>query len=252
MVKNGLITAQALADVLDISVETVWNYTLTDTIPFEKLEGQYHYNLKEVVTALTAIGERAGDYISCTRKFTYQDYLALPEVQGYRYEILAGELVKELGPMIVHQRVSRELEFMLLAYFRQVDPTGEVFDAPLDLTLGDFTVVQPDILYISGEQRDIIKEARIDGAPLLAVEIISESSRQKDRLRKRQIYQEAGIQHYWLVDPNEKTMECLALWDGEYVLAASGINDATLTHPSFPGLSIPLAGIWQGYRQPAP
>ncbi len=246
MVKN-LITAQVLADALDLSVETVWRYTRNNKIPYVTLgKRQYRYNLQEVIAALTGTGvrEKSLEYISGPRKFTYQDYLELPEDPGYRYEVLAGELVKEPGPIIVHQRVSRELEFILLVYFRQTDSLGEVFFAPLDLTLGNFTVVQPDILYISSEQRDIIKETRIDGAPLLAVEIISESSRRKDRFRKREIYQEAGISHYWLVDPHEKTMECLALRDGEYILAASGMDDDIVTHPDFPGLSISLAEIW--------
>lgn len=65
----------------------------------------------------------------------------------------------------MHQRVSRKLEFITLMHFRQTDPLGEIFDAPQDLTLGNFTVIPPDILYISGGQRDIIKETRFDGAP---------------------------------------------------------------------------------------
>lgn len=246
--KKELITAQVLADALDLSVETIWRYTRTDKIPYAKLgERQYRYNLQEVIAALTGTGvrEKSMEYITGSRKFTYQDYLELPDEPGYRYEVLAGELIKEPGPIIVHQRVSRELEFILLAYFRQADPLGEVFDAPLDITLSDFTVVQPDILYISGEQKDIIKETRIDGAPMLAVEIISESSRRKDRLLKRRIYQEAGIQHYWLVDPQEKTLECLALREGEYILSASGLDDDVVIHPDFPDLSINLADLWR-------
>lgn len=247
MGQTDLITAQALADALDLSVETIWRYTRNNKIPYVTLGGrQYRYNLPEVVSALsgTIVQEKTLEYFSGSKKFTYQDYLGLPEEPGYRYEVLAGELVKEPGPIIIHQRVSRELEYILLVYFRQTDPLGEVFYAPLDLTLGDFTVVQPDILYISGEQKDIIKETRIDGAPLLSVEIISESSRRKDRLRKRQIYQEAGINHYWLVDPYEKTIECLTLRNEEYILAVSGMDEDIVTHPDFPGLSIPLSELW--------
>lgn len=247
MEKSNLVTAQALAQALDLSVETIWRYTRKQRIPFVTLGGrQYRYNLQEVIAALTGGGvrEQGTEYITGPKKYTYQDYLELPEEPGYKQEILDGILVKEPGPVVLHQRVSRELEFLLLVYFRQTDPKGEIFDAPLDLTLGNYTVVQPDILYISGEQKDIIKEARIDGAPLLAVEIISESSRSKDRLRKRQIYQAAGIQHYWLVDPLEKTIECLALRDDNYVLAAAGMDDDVVAHPDFPGLSLPLAKLW--------
>ncbi|MGI6362997.1 MAG: Uma2 family endonuclease [Bacillota bacterium] len=248
MGQTDLITAQALADALNLSVETIWRYTRNNKIPYVTLgERQYRYNLQEVLAALTGarVREKAPEYISGPKKFTYQDYLELPEEPGYRYEVLAGELVKEPSPIVVHQRICRELEFILLLYFRKTDPLGEIFFAPLDVTLGDFTVVQPDILFISGTQKDIVKETRIDGAPRLVVEIISETSRRKDRLRKRQIYQEAGVQHYWLVDSYEKTFECLALRDGEYILAASGMDEDTVTHPDFPGLSLPLAELWQ-------
>lgn len=248
MEKTNLITAQVLADALNLSVETVWRYTRNNRIPFVTLgERQYRYNLHEVVVALagTGVREKATEYISGPKKFTYQDYLELPVEPGYKYEILEGMLIKEPGPNVIHQRISRELEFILLVYFRQTDPQGEIFYAPLDLTLGDFTVVQPDILYIPGDQKGIIKEARIDGAPLLAVEIISESSRSKDRLRKRQIYQKSGIQHYWIVDPFAKTLECLACREGDYVLATAGMDEETVTHPDFPGLSIPLSQLWR-------
>lgn len=248
MKTTNLITAQALADALGLSVETIWRYTRNNKIPYITLgERQYRYNLQEVLAALagTGVRERTPEYISGAKRFTYQDYLKLSEEPGCRYEILAGELTKEPSPFTLHQRVSRELGYILLVYLRRTNPLGEIFNAPLDLTLNEFTVVQPDIMYISGEQKDIIKETRIDGAPLLVVEIISETSRRKDRLRKRRVYQEAGIQHYWLVDPYEKTIECLAPHDGEYILAASGMDEETVTHPDFPGLSIPLSELWR-------
>lgn len=249
MGKTDLITAQALAEALNLSVETIWRYTRNKKIPYVTLgERQYRYNLQEVLAALTGarVREKAPAYISGASKFTYQDFLELPEEPGYRYELLAGELVKEPNPVVLHQRVARELAYLLLLYFRQADPLGEIFFAPLDVTLDEYTAVQPDILFVSGQQKDIVKDVRIDGAPFLVAEILSETSRSKDRLRKRRIYQEAGIQHYWLVDPYEKTFECLALRDGEYILAASGMNDDTVIHPDFSGLSIPLAGLWPG------
>jgi predicted DNA-binding transcriptional regulator AlpA len=140
MGETDLITAQALADALDISVKTIWRYTRNNKIPYVTLgERQYRYNLSEVVAALngTRVRKKALEFISGPNEFTYQDYLKLPEEPGYKYEVLAGELIKEPGPIIMHQRISRELEFILLAYFRQTDPLGENFYAPLDLTLVD-------------------------------------------------------------------------------------------------------------------
>ncbi len=89
-------------------------------------------------------------------------------------------------------------------------------------------------------QKDIVKHARIDGPPTLVVEVLSPSTHRKDRLKKMQIYQRAGVQHYWLVDPEEKTLECFALRDGLYTLMAAGMEEDVVEHPDFSGLSIDL------------
>lgn len=243
-----LITAHALAGALDLSVETIWRYTREKTIPFIELgPRQYRYRLDEVIAALSgaAVREREAGYKSdAGKKLTYQDYLEMPEEPGCRFEILDGILVKEPSPNVPHQRVSRRLQRLLEDYFWKVDPRGEVLDAPLDTTLGDITVVQPDLLYVSGEQQNMVKETRIDGPPALVVEIISPTSRRKDRVQKMQIYQNAGVQHYWLVDPGEKTLECFSLREGLYALLAAGMDNDVVKHPEFAGLEVNLSVLW--------
>lgn len=242
-----LITAQALAETLNLSVDTIWRYTRENKIPFIELGNkQYRYRLADVMNVLTAsVQEKASAYkTDPTKKFTYQDYLEIPEEPGFRYEVLDGMLIKEPSPNVLHQRASLRLIRILQDYFWKVDPAGEIFVAPLDVTFHDITVVQPDIFYVSGEQNQIVKEARIDGPPTLAVEVISPSSGRRDRLQKLQIYQKAEVQHYWLVNPAEKTLECFALRDGAYVLAAAGMDDEVVEHPGFPGLSVALQSLW--------
>lgn len=251
---NGkdLVTAEFLADALDLSVETIWRYTRTNRIPYVKLgERQYRYHVGEVTQALSSVvTEKSQDYKMETKIYTYQDYLTLPEERGFRYEVLEGELVKEASPNLLHQRISRELEFLIITYFKQTDPKGEVFYAPLDVTFGDKTVVQPDILYVAGSRLAIMKKNRIDGAPTLTVEIISDSSWRKDRIRKLRVYQKAGVLHYWLVNPLDQTFECFVLRDGNYSLVASGMDDDVVEHPDFPGLAIPLAELWHDPTEP--
>ncbi|MGI6436328.1 MAG: Uma2 family endonuclease [Syntrophomonadaceae bacterium] len=245
---NKLITAQALAESLDLSVETIWRYTRENKIPCVELGSrQYRYKLADVIQALAGptVEEKVFPYeIEPAKKLTYQDYLLLPEEPGYRYEILQGELLKEPSPSVLHQRVSRRLQRILEDYFEKNDPEGETFDAPLDVTFHDVTVVQPDLFYVAGEQKQIIQDARIDGPPALVVEILSAFSGRKDRVQKMRIYQEAQVQHYWLVNPLERTLECFALRDGLYALAAAGMDDDTVEHPVFAGLSIPLNALW--------
>ncbi len=243
-----LITAHALAKMLDLSVETIWRYTRENKIPYIELGSkQYRYKLTDVVRALTGstVQEKTADYkTEPGKKYTYQDYLKLPEKPGYRFEVLEGVLIEDPSPSVMHQRVSRRLQRILEDYFWEVDTKGEIFNAPLDVTFGDITVVQPDLFYVSGEQKVIVKEARIDGPPTLVVEVLSPSSRRKDRLQKLRTYQKAGVQHYWIVNPEEKTLECFALRDGTYALLAAGMDEDVVEYPDFAGLSIDLKALW--------
>ncbi len=256
--EKELMTAQILAENLNLSVETIWKYTRDKKIPYIQLGNkQYRYRLEDVIKALSdssvknsgpyAVKENVAGYtLQSTRKITYQDYLTLPEEPGYRYEILDGILVKEPSPNVMHQRVSRRLQRILEDYIWEFDPAGEVFNAPLDVTFGDISVVQPDILYISSQQKHTILEARIDGPPTLVVEILSPSSSRKDRLKKLQIYQRAKVNHYWIINPEEKTVECFALRDELYTLVATGLDEDIIEHPDFKELSINLNTLWHG------
>jgi len=243
-----LVTAYSLAEVLNLSVETIWKYTRENRIPCVKLGNkQYRYRLSEVMRALSehSVQEERADYkVDTTKKYTYQDYLKLAEEPGYRYEVLEGVLVKAPSPSVMHQRVSRRLIRVLEDYFSEIDPEGEVFFAPLDVTLQENTVVQPDLLYISGKQRKLVEETRIDGPPTLVIEIISPSTSRKDRIQKRNIYRKYSVQQYWLVHPEEKTLECFALRDGAYSLVSSGMDEDVVEHPDFSGLTVSLEKLW--------
>ncbi len=247
--EKNLITAHELARALDLSVETIWRYTREKKIPFVELDGkQYRYRMNDVLKALTVsrVGESLAAYgQDPEKKMTYRDYCALPEEPGYRYEVLDGILVKDPSPNVSHQRVIPRLWQILDDYYRSIDQEGEVFLSPLDVTLGDYTVVQPDLFYVSRQQKEIVRLERIDGAPTLAVEVISPSSGRKDRMKKMRIYQEAGVKHYWLVDPAEKTFECFSLHDGLYARIAGGMEDEVVEHPELEGLKIELGRLWK-------
>ncbi len=244
--EKELITAHALAAALNLAVDTVWRYTREKKIPYIELGNrQYRYNLDEVVKALSQPEvKETGSAYGNRKKYTYQDYLALPEEEGWRHEILDGELVKEPSPSLAHQQAVGELFFVLKKYFAEKDPEGYVFPAPLDITFHDTTVVQPDILYVAGTQKEIMEAARINGPPMLVVEILSPATRRKDRVKKMQIYQHENVRHYWLVDPVAKTLECFALRGGLYALVASGMDTETVKHPDFDGLAIDLGALW--------
>lgn len=247
---NSLITAKELADELNLSVDTIWRYTREKKIPFVELSGkQYRYNLKLVISSLSTpsmVKEQEAEYtLNNNGRYTYKDYLKMPNEPGVKLEILEGFLVKEPAPNIIHQSIVGKLYLILNEYFETYDPEGYVFLSPLDVTLGDISVVQPDLIFISGEKNELIEKNRIDGPPTIAVEVISPSSRRKDRLQKLQIYQREGVEHYFIVSPEDKTLECYQLRDGNYVLVAAGMDGDMVRHPIYAGLDISLLPLWK-------
>lgn len=252
-----LLTAQELSEILNLSVETVWRYTRQKKIPAVELgEKQYRYEKNAVLAALAGkksngmfVKEEHPSYVK-QGGYTYEDYLKLPEEPGYRYEILEGYLVKEPSPTKHHQRISAVLFRQLADFFDSFDPEGELFFAPLDVTLTMHNVVQPDILFISGSNKQDKYEERIDGPCDLVVEVMSRSNRRKDRLQKMEIYRKAGTPHYWLADPDENTLEAFVLKGENYSLISAGSTGDRFTHPDFPGLELDLDKIF--YRPATP
>ncbi|HHM04808.1 MAG TPA: Uma2 family endonuclease [Gammaproteobacteria bacterium] len=146
-------------------------------------------------------------------RFTYEDYRSLCDAADQRYELMDGEIVMVPAPTTRHQRVSRELEYLILNHVKKHD-LGEVFDAPVDVVLGkgkDRQVVQPDIVFVAKERAGIVAEAAIEGAPDLVVEILSPSTEEWDRRYKKAVYARYGVREYWLVAPDTETIEVYVL-----------------------------------------
>jgi len=243
MGSGELVTAQELADSLSLSVDTVWRYTREKRIPFVEIgKRQYRYNKQEVLKALsgvtyfTQVKEDSAFYHD-KKKLTYADYAKLPEEPGFRHEIIDGVLIRDPSPSFQHQRVSRRLQRILEDYINKADPKGEVFDAPLDLSLSEYTVVQPDLLYLHGNRP--AQNDPIDVVPELVVEVISPSTGRKDRVQKLNHYLSSGVIHYWILDPEECFIEAYELRGGYYVsIVRSHTGD--FSHPGFPGLTFDI------------
>ena len=243
-----LLTAYELAKELNLSVETVWRYTRQKKIPVTVLgKKQYRYEKSKVLTALEKNdGLVKGDPNQNFNKneFTYEDYLKLKNEPGYRHEVLDGILVKEPSPSFRHQKVAGKLFRELADFLDGFDPQGEVIFSPIDVTLSEKNVLQPDIMFISGERKDIILDERIDGPCDLIVEIVSPKYRRKDRIEKLEVYRNAGVLHYWIVDPEEDFLEAYKLIEKHYALIVSGDKEGEFTHPDFPGLEIDLEKVF--------
>jgi Uma2 family endonuclease len=153
-------------------------------------------------------------------QWTYPDYRRLPD-NGMRYEIIRGELFMSPAPRPKHQEVSLNLALAMHQFVKE-HGLGKVYSAPIDLILPDLAnPVQPDLLFIRQERLAMVKENFIEGAPDLIVEVLSPSNPDLDRRIKFQIYAQAGVAEYWLVDPEHRQIEVYVLRGQAYALAGT-------------------------------
>jgi Uma2 family endonuclease len=175
-------------------------------------------------------------------EWTYEDYARLPD-NGMRYEIIRGDLYMSPAPRPKHQRVIVALLKHLLTYLEQ-KPIGEVLISPIDLILPDLTdPVQPDLLFISQEKLDIVKENFIEGVPELIVEVLSPGNPEHDRRTKFRVYAAAGVKEYWLIDPDARTTEVYVLRGEAYALAQIFGVDQTIRSEVLAEFTAPVAEI---------
>jgi len=175
------------------------------------------------------------------KKYTYEDYLKTPD--DVRYELIEGDLLMTPSPVTKHQRILRELGFELLSFVRVKD-LGEIFLAPFDVHLDNENVVEPDILFISKQRLHIIGEKNVQGPPDLVVEILSESTANRDLVQKKRLYAKFGVKEYWIVIPGEEIVEIYTLKDALYVLCKSFGKENAIESPLLKGLKIDLKKIF--------
>ncbi len=149
---------------------------------------------------------------------TEDDLAKMPD-DGHRYELVDGVLLVTPAPNAAHQTCVVSLT-VLLRRSRTSDLA--VFVAPFDVRLSRFTVVEPDVLVA---RRSDLTEARLEGPPVLAVEVLSPSTRAVDLAMKRLTYEAAGVPAYWLVDPVAPSLTVLHLEEGQYVEHAMVTGD---------------------------
>jgi len=176
-------------------------------------------------------------------KLTYEDLLCWPE-DGKRHELIDGEHYVTPAPIPRHQIVSIRLSSRIGRVVEEQD-LGLLLYAPVDIVFSEVDVVEPDLLFIARHRLDIVGETHVHGAPDLLVEILSPSTRRRDEITKRHLYEQNGVREYWVVDPELEAIKVYRL-AGETYRREAELTVETgdrLSSPLFPGLEIPLAEI---------
>lgn len=158
--------------------------------------------------------------------FTLADLDALPD-DGKQYELVDGMLLVTPSPVPLHQRAVLQLAWALKP---GCPDEYDVFVAPLDYRPSDRRSLQPDVMVV---RRADVGPTNITKPPVLVVEVLSPSTRSKDLLLKRGLYQDAGVPSYWIVDPATAELNVLELENGVYVdrVTVKGENVFETTTP---------------------
>jgi len=175
-------------------------------------------------------------------KITFEDYLKLPSREGTIYELDEGELLMEPSPALRHNLIRQRIAAQLTQFVR-AHRLGVVVEE-MDFRLGADTVRNPDVAFITSNHLKKIDPDRspVDGAPALAVEVISPSNPAQDTLKKAHQYLNAGSQAVWLVYPSLRMVQIHTLAGIHDVKEPDSIREKKL----FSGLefSLSLAAIF--------
>lgn len=183
------------------------------------------------------------------RPWNRDDLQRLP-ADGRRYELIDGALIVTPAPVTRHQVMSAQLFLLLNAACNSgassVDPSLVVLAAPLDVVLASDTIAQPDLVVAPYSQFD---ERGLPGAPVLLVEILSPSTKAFDLYVKRERYERAGVEHYWIADPDKPSVTVLRLQNDVFVEQGRAVGPEALhVAAPFDVTIIPSRLVFPGLR----
>ena len=159
-------------------------------------------------------------------------------------ELWEGELLRSPAPSFFHQEIALRFYRQLYDWVARLR-LGKVIAAPIDMVLSEHRVTQPDVAYISQARLTIIQRAIMGPADLVA-EVVSLGSRHRDRLEKRDLYEQHGVHEYWIIDPEAGTADVLFLEHGTYQLVTRSAAGQNATSRLLPGFEISMANLLHG------
>jgi prevent-host-death family protein len=201
--------------------------------PYEEPENSY-----------STIAEKAEKYDWKSEKISYEDFQKLAEESENRYEYIDGEVYLLSSPSYDHQNVIVEIINVLYNWFK--GKKCRPLTAPFDVTLtkdNNINVVQPDIIVIC-DTENINEKRRYTGIPTLVIEVLSETTQQKDMLKKLNLYLYSGLKEYWIVNPLRKEVYTYFFEEQDIEEYRVYKGAETAQSMAFEGLEIPLEQIF--------
>jgi Uma2 family endonuclease len=172
---------------------------------------------------------------------TYEELQQLPS-EGNRWELIDGEAYMTPAPNRIHQKIVRRLA---RAFEDAIEDLSEVYLAPLDVVLAEATALQPDLIFVHEENREILQD-QIRGVPDLVAEVLSPSTVKMDRGVKMETYARHGVPEYWIVDPGAESIEIYRIDRAvrRYRHEGTHATGNRATTPLLPALSVDPADLF--------
>ena len=182
--------------------------------------------------------------------YSYADYLMWKLKE--RVELFKGKIMEmSPGPNRFHQAVSRNIFGILWNNFK--NDKCQIFFAPFDVRLLDkkkttpdknvYTVVQPDICIICDKSK--LDDRGAFGAPDLVIEILSPGNSKKELKTKFDLYEEAGVKEYWIVNPTEFSVLIYKLVKNQFIGLKHRIDEDKIESPLYPNLDFYIKDIFK-------
>lgn len=155
--------------------------------------------------------------------YTEEDYYNLPE--NIHAELIDGQFYYMAAPSRVHQRILSELHLTIGQYIRTKGGNCHVYPAPFAVKLFEEkdTVVEPDISVICDSNK--LTDRGCTGAPDWIIEIISPGTASQDYVRKLNLYMDALVREYWIVDPHTQKIHVYCLNETDFSLVIYTFQD---------------------------
>lgn len=179
--------------------------------------------------------------------YTFHEFLELIR-EDQKADLLDGVIYMASPENLEHNDLERWLT-LILGGFAEARSLGRVTIGKVAFRLSNTYSPEPDVAFVRASRSGILKRGYVDGPPDLAVEIVSPESVDRDYELKRGAYEKAGVEEYWILDPDERRATFLRLAGDRY--ADVPLSDHVFESAVLPGFRLDVRHLWQRPLPPA-
>lgn len=202
---------------------------------------------EELREEFLSAAESKAAYRAGNPRMSVEDFQKLSDASETRYELIDGEVYQLASPSYEHQRIVVELLHQMHQW--SSEKKCKPVTAPFDVTLfkdDNKNIVQPDIVVVCDPEK-VDDHGRYYGTPSVVVEVLSESTRNKDMLKKLNLYMASGVGEYWIASPWNREVYIYSFASGEIRNYRVYKGAETAVSEALEQLSIPLEQVFNNF-----